>query len=354
MYLRKATHTAVMLALASVVSLAHAGYADPLDVPAMRMEHTAAMNPMNAVTVAGKRMVAAGRRGVILVSEDRGRHWTQAKVPVSVDLTAIHFTSAQAGWAVGHGGVVLHSTDGGLNWTKKLDGRQVAALIRDHYSRPALAGDVDTTRALDDAMRLADEGPIHPFLDVWFEDEKVGYVVGAFNLILKTDDAGKSWQPWMERTANPNGLHLYSVRGDGGEVVVVGEQGLVLRLDRQAQRFHALPKPAMGSLFGVLMQQGSMLVYGLRGNAFHTDNMGRSWQQVKLPVQATLTGGTVLRDGRIVLASQGGQVLIGARGGAAFAPLSVKQPMSYAGVATIGDAAIGLVGLGGVTTLQLH
>src|SRR5690606_34448929 len=65
------------------------------------------------VTHAGERLVAAGDRGHILYSDDGGASWTQAKVPTRQLLTAIYFTDAQHGWAVGHDALVLASTDGG-------------------------------------------------------------------------------------------------------------------------------------------------------------------------------------------------------------------------------------------------
>ena len=50
-------------------------------------------------------------------------------MPVSADLTALHFANAQQGWAVGHEGVVLHTPDGGASWTLQLDGRRANALV---------------------------------------------------------------------------------------------------------------------------------------------------------------------------------------------------------------------------------
>ena len=84
---------------------------------------------MLAITRAGARLVAVGERGSILLSDDSGVSWRQAKVPVSVTLTAVQFPNAKAGWAVGHLGVVLHSADGGETWAKQLDGREAASLV---------------------------------------------------------------------------------------------------------------------------------------------------------------------------------------------------------------------------------
>jgi photosystem II stability/assembly factor-like uncharacterized protein len=55
-----------------------------------------------SVTRAGKRLVSVGERGLVLLSDDDGRSWRQARqVPVSVALTQVRFVSdSSAGrWA---------------------------------------------------------------------------------------------------------------------------------------------------------------------------------------------------------------------------------------------------------------
>ncbi|WP_430515935.1 WD40/YVTN/BNR-like repeat-containing protein, partial [Pseudomonas fluorescens] len=55
----------------------------------------AAHSVLLAVTRAGERLVAVGERGIVLLSDDSGVSWRQAKVPVSVSLTAVQFVDAQ-------------------------------------------------------------------------------------------------------------------------------------------------------------------------------------------------------------------------------------------------------------------
>ena len=55
----------------------------------------------------------------------------------------------------------------------------------------------------------------------------------------------------------------------------------------------------------------------------------------------------MLPDGRLLLCSQAGDVLISDDDGAHFRRLEMKQPMSYTGVAVSGDALV-LTGLRGV------
>ena len=101
---------AVVFGLATLLAAPAAsarGFTDVLDQPAVASP-LAAKRLLQATAVAGKRIVVAGARGHILYSDDLGATWRQAKVPVSADLTALHFANAREGWAVGHEGVVLH------------------------------------------------------------------------------------------------------------------------------------------------------------------------------------------------------------------------------------------------------
>ena len=128
----------VVLGLLQGVTLA-ADYVDVLDLPA-RVSALAINSPLSGMARAGERVIAVGQRGHILFSDDAGKHWQQAAVPVSADLTAVNFPTTTQGWAVGNDGVVLHSSDAGATWQKQLDGRQIGALLVKHYT--ALASSV--------------------------------------------------------------------------------------------------------------------------------------------------------------------------------------------------------------------
>lgn len=318
-----------------------AKFGDALDLPAA-VSPLAARSLINGLAMAGSRVVGVGQRGHIVLSDDQGKSWRQAVVPLSTDLTAVHFSSATQGWAVGHDGVILHSTDAGATWSRQLDGRALGALINEYYRH---AGVSDAVRA--DAASLAAQALDKPFLDVWFENEKSGFVVGAFNLILHTDDGGASWQPWMERTDNPQGLHLNAIRPVGQELYIVGEQGLVRKLAKGDARFEAVATPYKGSYFGVLGKAGAVIVYGLRGNAFRSVDGGRQWQPVATGLQTGLSAALALPDGRLGLISQGGQILLSFDDGASFAPFKQAEPGSTAAVVGVGGQLL-LAGARGV------
>lgn len=312
---------------------------DSLDVPA-RLSEKAGASLLIAVARAGQRLVAVGERGVILLSDDQGKSWRQARnVPSSVALTALRFIDAELGWAVGHGGVVLHSRDGGETWVRQFDGLQAAAI--ELAAANAEGSEETPTRRQRDAARMVEEGPDKPFLDVHFFDAQQGLIVGAYGLAFATSDGGKTWISLVGRIENPRARHLYHIAVDGNNLLISGEQGTLLRSTDGGQSFAALPISYPGTLFGALLPDAqSMLVFGLRGNAFHSVDQGQTWQKVDFGQQVTLTAGTRLHDGRLVVVDETGRVLLSRDGGKSFSALSTPKLNAATGVAETTDGGL--------------
>lgn len=345
------------IAVVAVAAAADTGWRDVLDTPAAKSP-LAARTLVNGLASAGKRFVAVGARGHVLFSDDAGKSWQQADVPVSSDLVAVSFPSATTGWAVGHDGVVLRSTDAGATWTRQLDGARAGEAMVEYYTREqngALAADPKRAAALlEEAKRFAAQGAENPFLDVWFESETTGFVVGAFGLVLRTADGGATWQPWLHVVDNPKAMHLYAVRGVGADVYLAGEQGLVLKLDRTTGRFRTLELPYKGTLFGVLGNSRAVLAFGLRGTVLRSMDGGRTWQTIDTGVQAGLTGGTVDAEGRFVIVSQVGHVLVSRDDGATFKLAQVERPMPAAAVVGVAQNTVVVAGPRGIQTQTLQ
>jgi photosystem II stability/assembly factor-like uncharacterized protein len=334
-------------AFASLLSAAStaADFRDVLDLPATTSV-LAPMGLLNGLARAEKRVVAVGQRGHIVYSDDGGKSWQQAKVPVSSDLVAVSFPTPQKGWAVGHDGVVLHSVDAGATWVRQLDGRSAGQAMVAYYTAEAAKGGLgspeEAAKLVDEAKRFAGQGAENPFLDVWFENEHTGFVVGVFNLIFRTNDGGKTWEPWLHRSENPKGLHLYAIRPAGGDLYIAGEQGLLLKLDAQSGRFRTIELPYQGTLFGITGSPKSAVVFGLRGNAFRSGDGGNTWKKIETGLQVGLTGGAA-EAGLIVLVSQAGHVLMSTDDGASFKPLKIEQPLPAAAV-LVADKDVVVIG----------
>ncbi|MBO9514579.1 MAG: glycosyl hydrolase [Variovorax sp.] len=298
------------------------GWRDVLDTPAARSP-LASRALLNGLARAGDRIVAVGQRGHVVYSDDDGKHWRQAEVPVSSDLVAVSFPTATDGWAVGHDGIVLHSKDGGQNWTPQLDGR-----------------------------RLGEHGAENPFLDVWFRDASHGYIVGAFGLVFRTADGGATWEPLSQAVDNPKSLHLYAVRGIGSDIYIAGEQGLLLKLAQGDTQFRALSLPYKGTLFGVSGSGQTIVVHGLRGTVLRSTDGGHQWQQVPTGLQVGLTASTRDGEGRLVIVSQAGHVLVSRDDGASFKPQPVAGALPAAAVAVTARGSLIVAGPRGATALK--
>lgn len=325
-------------------------FIDPLNQASLQSS-LASSTQLIGLARAGNRLVAVGWRGHIVYSDDQGRTWLQAQVPVGADLTAVTFASAMTGWAVGHGGVILRTSDGGLTWSKQQDGFSTGKLMADFYQKrlddASEADQPDAAILVEQVRQNYETGPEQPWLDVWFENERHGYVVGTFNLIMETQDGGEHWMPLLDKIDNPEGLHLSAINAVDGELYIASERGTVFHLDKASQRFVALNSGYVGSFFGLVGNAQVLLAYGLRGNVWRSQDKGATWSNVDTGVENAFTGATLLADQRIALVSQGGALLIGDSEGEHFKPLKLSQNSPFANIVEAGKGAVVIVGTQG-------
>ena len=345
---------------------------DLLSRPAGKARHVTEASFMD-VTRAGGRLVAVGELGYIIYSDDQGRSWTQAQVPTSITLTAVFFPSATHGWAVGHDSVVLHTTDAGRSWEKQIDGNDINQLVCDATAEVVAKleekiGTVsDSERAdmvfaledakycLKDAKVAIEEGPSKPFMDVWFADENQGLIVGAFGMIFRTEDGGKSWTAQFHRIENSQGYHFNGLAATREALLLVGETGILYRSPDQGKTWEKLHSPYDGSLFGIVGDPDGdrAVAVGLRGNIVETLDGGATWQHRQTPLPAAINGGAVLAGGGWVLVGLAGQALTRADGNSDFSPVPTNFPGCMA-TAPTDDGHVVMVGRAGVRRMAFN
>jgi photosystem II stability/assembly factor-like uncharacterized protein len=311
-----------------------------LEQPALATD-LAAHSALNAIAQAGERLVVAGMRGHILYSDDQGNTWTQASVPVSVSLTGLCFADAEHGWAVGHRGAVLATRDGGRNWSLQLDGFQAAEAIRRHYQ-----GDPEREA---EAQRLVEEGADKPLLSVQCLGGQQVLAVGAYGLAFASSDAGRNWQLVDALFEGSEARHLNALDRRGDQLYLAGELGGLMRIGTDLQGFQRLSEPYEGSFFGVLhTAAGNLLAFGLRGHLFRSEDGGASWRRIALDTSKTLTAGTRLADGRLLLADESGQGWLSRDDGRSFQPVGPQRRfplVALQGTADGGSLAVGTQGI---------
>ncbi|TPQ37845.1 YCF48-related protein [Cupriavidus pinatubonensis] len=289
---------AALVSLTATVGLmaaAHGARPDesPQFLPAVQSA-AAAQAMMLGATRAGDRIVAVGEHGVVLLSDDSGRHFRQAtRVPVRVLLTGVSFADARHGWAVGHAGVILHTEDGGETW----------------------------------ALQRSDTGTDQPLFSVLFRDRDHGLAVGLWSLLLETDDGGKSWRqhdlpaPPGSTKADRNLFRLFAA--PDGAVFIAAEQGLVLRSTDHGKSWRYLQTGYKGSLWaGVAQQDGTLVVAGMRGTVYSSRDGGESWHQVPSGTHSAVMDLVAVPGGLAGVGAEGASV----RGSAAASLVAAPRP----------------------------
>jgi photosystem II stability/assembly factor-like uncharacterized protein len=261
---------------------------EPIMAPAARVPQ-AARAALLASARAGARLVAVGERGVVMLSDDQGRAFRQARdVPVDVTLTSVSFVDERQGWAVGHWGVVLATRDGGETW----------------------------------AIQRKDVQVDRPLFAVHFFDARNGVAVGLWSLVLVTDDAGANWRsvalppPEGSKKADLNLLGLFA--DDRGRVYAAAERGMVLRSDDRGASWTYAATGYKGSFWtGLALPGGVLLAGGLRGSLYRSVDDGHNWARVATGSKSSITAMAV-REGRVVAVGLDGLVLRSTDAGATF------------------------------------
>jgi len=240
--------------------------------------------PLFAAAHAGKRIVVAGEHGVILLSDDQGKTFRQAKsVPSRALLSSLSFVDEKQGWAAGHDGLVLHTADGGETW---------------EIQREDLEGD-------------------KPLFSIFFRDAQHGIAVGLFGSAVQTADGGKSWIPLAVESGEDSDHHLYWIFGDPATALcIAGEAGMIYRSTDGGASWTAIKTSNPGSFWtGLQLKDGSLLAAGQRGHVLLSHDQGASWTEVPSGTDQSLTSVVQNQDGSLLLTGLAGTILSSSDGG---------------------------------------
>ena len=323
---------AVLLAVSVVPwSASYAAKYDVLELPAVPSA-LASKTLIFAIRKFGDRYFAVGHRGHILFSDDGGDSWTQAEVPVRSSLLDIYFPSPELGWAVGHEGVILHSSDSGKTWVKQYDGVRYGVEGKAFYEEMAAADPNDTLFPyLVGEMDFAiSQGADKPLFKIRMHTPTSGHALGAYGMILRTEDGGKNWSPVLHTMENDSFFHYFDYAPLPGErqFFLSGEAGLFLVGDATlenagAKQIHSVPWE--GSFFtSSATADDAIVMGGLRGRMFRTEDVGQSWTVVEKPETSSMVDSTRLDNGNLVFVGIAGEILLSTDDGNSFEKLPIS------------------------------
>ena len=258
-------------------------------------------------THAGSRIVAVGEHGIVLLSDDGGQHYRQAKqVPASSTLSAVWFADAQHGWAVGQWGVIIATVDGGETWT----------------------------------LQRSDTSIDQPLFSVYFKDAQHGWAVGLWSLLLATDDGGHTWK--VSKLPPPPGggkadRNLYRIFADrSGTLFIAAEQGVVLRSRDSGVTWEYRQTGNKGSLWtGTASADGTIFVGGLLGHLYRSRDGGDTWESIGSASTGSITD-LVASGNRILGVGLDGFVISGTSTSARFTATQRPDRAALTGMALSG------------------
>ncbi len=175
-----------------------------------------------------------GDTSIILHTTDGGSQWIKQNCPASVSLRAIHFVDDQNGWAVGENGNVVQTTDGGANWSLVNVGR-----MEDFYSVYFLTNDIGWIGG-NSILHTSDGGANwdeqqtfsanYQVRSIEFIDLLIGWaaIQGNSGALYKTMNGGLNWFKLEIGTAN-NLFDIDIVNEELGWVV--GTYSTILKTD---------------------------------------------------------------------------------------------------------------------------
>ncbi len=313
------------------------GIKDQMDMKVMKSDR-AVSDLLQDITRAGDKLIAVGIYGHVLISDDNGATWTQSlEVPSITNLVAISCPTETKCWAVGHDQLIIHSRDAGATWEAQFQN--------------ADPSDTDNWGA-------------NPLMGVHFFNDAEGWAVGAFGLVYKTTNGGKSWARVTLPNLDPEreewdplifDKHINAIIGtEAGELYVAGEGGTVYRSPDRGNSWEALVTPYTGSYFGLeVTRDDEIFAFGMRGNLFSSKDKGKNWVRVDSQTKESLLGSYYdKKDDTLLIVGTKGVVLYSGDGGERFDMRLRPNRVDMLGAVATEDGKIAIVGFGGAELLK--
>ena len=328
---------------------------NPLISPSIPAKSPAEVLLIAITQTSKQRIVAAGEHGVIVYSDDFGKNWTQAQVPVDVTITCVAFSTPLLGWAAGHFGVILNTKDGGKTWVKQLDGIQANQLTL--AAAQGVVVQNNPCPCAENALRRADffmkGGPDKPFLSMLvFSDQEV-IAFGAYRLAMRTVDGGKNWSDWSLHIYDKLSHNIYDSAVVDGNYYLTAEQGLVFSSTDQGNTFLPVAPTSDTTLFGIVGGlDNSLIVYGVAGTVFRSTDTGKSWDRITLSSQDNITSGCCLKSGDILIATEAGALFKSTDNGSSFTEIPGIPAVPIFGILDMSAGGLITCGADGISKIS--
>ena len=200
------------------------------------------------------------------------------------------------GLSVGAAGVLLTSSDSGLSWQIEEPTNDLALLgVTCRGSNTIVVGQAGHAQRRTDGgdWQVLSTGTKERLMSVSANDSGLTFIVGGFGVVLRSQDAGVTWQPvtldWEGILNDFIEPHIYDVTVfDDNTVIMVGEFELVLLSTDGGDTWETMNK-GDSSLSGIhFRDRQNGYAVGQDGRVIKTVDGGLNWQRLEVPSRENL------------------------------------------------------------------
>lgn len=197
--------------------------------------------------------------------------------------------------------------------------------------------------------------------DIWFSNSRNGIAVGAYGLFLKTDDSGKTWEEIYQETLEDEEIgfpHFYSIAYEqkSSKLFMAGELGFLSVSNDLGETWEKLESPYQGSFFHMAtMPNGYLLIMGLRGHLFRSKDLAQTWEEIETGTISGLQKLLLLPvSNKILIVGADGTQLMSNDYGKTVSLIQRSDRVHLSGGAALPDQQILLVGINGVVKADIN
>lgn len=144
------------------------------------------------------------------------------------------------------------------------------------------------------ALQRSETNVDRPLFSIRFSDAEHGVAAGLWSLLLATRDGGRTWTPVMLPQPPEGGKadrNLLAVFANGKNTLfIAAERGTVLRSGDGGATWSYLQTGYKGSFWtGCALKDGTLIVGGLRGTIYRSTDDGRTWHPAASGTRSSIT-----------------------------------------------------------------
>lgn len=283
--------------------------------------------------------LVVGDGGLMLVTADGGKTWTKKDINMrppgagqtqgrppggggppqgfrgggAPTLYNIYFVNKKVGYITGARGTILKTEDGGKTWNRKV-ARREAAEQNNNRRRGGIFANLMGIQMISEKvgfivgsenaiLKTTDGGETwvgssgrvrvgetrNNLEDIWFVSPTAGWIVGSYGTLLHTTDAGETWE---KRDAgfdnNLFGIHFYDEKTGW----ISGQEGLILHTNDGGKTWNQQKTDSIDNLQDIIFVDNMVgWAVGNYNAVLHTTDGGKTWRASKTPGSgATLKG----------------------------------------------------------------